>query len=196
MGKKPSLEKRAAILAAATDAFRDAGFEAASMDRIAERANVSKRTVYNHFSSKEALFEAVVEQLVEKAMADKRIEWNPSKSLREQLAMIARSKSAIADNPAELALMRVILGVFVSHPELVPPSCKVSESDDPLVPWLKAAKAANRLKVDDVELAAKTFWAMASGALFWPAIIEGPMPDVERSRIIEELVEMFLARHR
>ncbi|MFP4904840.1 TetR/AcrR family transcriptional regulator, partial [Paraburkholderia sp. BR14261] len=39
--------KRAAIVAAAIDEFLASGFDATSMDRIAARANVSKRTVYN-----------------------------------------------------------------------------------------------------------------------------------------------------
>lgn len=48
--------KRVAIIDAAIEEFLAAGYDATSMDRIAARANVSKRTVYNHFPSKEALF--------------------------------------------------------------------------------------------------------------------------------------------
>ena len=45
---------------AAIDEFRGNGFEATSMDRIAATAGVSKRTVYNHFPSKEALFAEIL----------------------------------------------------------------------------------------------------------------------------------------
>lgn len=55
--------KRAAILDAAVRQFRAAGFDNTSMDRIADAANVSKRTVYNHFPSKELLFAAIVERI-------------------------------------------------------------------------------------------------------------------------------------
>jgi TetR/AcrR family transcriptional regulator of autoinduction and epiphytic fitness len=44
-------DKRGQILDAAVAEFQERGFAGASMDRIAERANVSKRTVYNHFDS-------------------------------------------------------------------------------------------------------------------------------------------------
>ncbi|KTF29426.1 TetR family transcriptional regulator, partial [Xanthomonas vesicatoria] len=44
--------KRHAILEAASAQFRQHGFEATSMDRVAATAGVSKRTVYNHFPSK------------------------------------------------------------------------------------------------------------------------------------------------
>jgi TetR/AcrR family transcriptional regulator of autoinduction and epiphytic fitness len=194
MGKKPSEQKRAAILDAATRAFRDEGYETTSMDRIAEAAGVSKRTVYNHFQSKEALFQAVVERLIDKMMASKRIEWDPSRPLEDQLADMARTKSTVADNPAELGLIRVAISVFVSHPELAE-SC-IKFEDDPLVPWLEAAHEAGRLKVSNVPLAAKVFWAMASGALFWPTLLEGPMPDEERKKIVREIVKTFLSRHR
>ncbi len=92
--------KRAAILEAATAAFRDEGYETTSMDRIAELASVSKRTVYNHFGSKEALFQAVVDRLFDRAAALKRVPWNPELSLEEQLTAV-REAAASAD-PADL----------------------------------------------------------------------------------------------
>jgi AcrR family transcriptional regulator len=58
-------ERRAAtqgmILDAARRLFADRGFEAASIDDIAEAAGVAKGAVYHHFESKEALFERVLE---------------------------------------------------------------------------------------------------------------------------------------
>ena len=45
--------KRAAVIEAATEEFLSRGFSGTSMDRIAEVANVSKRTVYDHFPSKD-----------------------------------------------------------------------------------------------------------------------------------------------
>ena len=50
-------KKRAIILEGAIDVFIEMGYELASMDKIAEVAGVSKRTVYNHFGSKENLFQ-------------------------------------------------------------------------------------------------------------------------------------------
>ena len=55
--------KREAILSAAVEEFRTAGYEATSMDRIAAAAGVSKRTVYNHFPSKDELFGLMLEHL-------------------------------------------------------------------------------------------------------------------------------------
>ena len=48
------------ILWAAKDVFLEMGFERASMDEVASRAETSKRSLYAHFDSKEKLFLAVI----------------------------------------------------------------------------------------------------------------------------------------
>lgn len=52
-------ERRAAILAAAADAFDRLGFEQTAMDWLAERAGVAKGTLYLYFPTKEAVFLAL-----------------------------------------------------------------------------------------------------------------------------------------
>ena len=49
------------ILWIAKDVFLEMGFERASMDVVASRAETSKRTLYAHFKSKKKLFLAVIE---------------------------------------------------------------------------------------------------------------------------------------
>jgi AcrR family transcriptional regulator len=56
---------KARILDAAQRAFLERGFQSASIDEIAEMAPASKPTIYSHFPGKEALFEAVVERVVD-----------------------------------------------------------------------------------------------------------------------------------
>ncbi len=51
----------AAILASARTLFGSRGFEATSIDDIAEGARVAKGAVYHHFESKEAIFTAVLD---------------------------------------------------------------------------------------------------------------------------------------
>jgi TetR/AcrR family transcriptional regulator of autoinduction and epiphytic fitness len=51
-----SQRKHLAIIEAAIVEFKDNGYNASSMDAVAAHAQASKRTVYNHFPSKEALF--------------------------------------------------------------------------------------------------------------------------------------------
>jgi TetR/AcrR family transcriptional regulator of autoinduction and epiphytic fitness len=189
--------KRDIILEAATGAFRDEGYECTSMDRIADLAGASKRTVYNHFGSKEALFQAVVERLFAHVDSLRQVEWNPDRSLEEQLADFARAKTLVAEDPASLCLMKVVFGVFVRQPELVREAIsRAAEDENALVTWLEHARDARVLRVEDPELAAGMFWSMAEGALFWPQLLEGPMEPERRKLIVREVVATFLARYR
>ena len=55
------------ILSAAENIFARFGFRRASMSQIAEEAGLTRQALYHHYTSKEALFRAVVEQLHEYA---------------------------------------------------------------------------------------------------------------------------------
>lgn len=54
-------DTRTRILAAAQEVFSQKGFHQATMDEIAERADVGKGTLYRHFPSKENLFHQLVQ---------------------------------------------------------------------------------------------------------------------------------------
>ena len=55
-----------AILAAAFEAFSDSGYDAATMEGIAERAGVSKGTLYGRYPDKSALFRAMLQSRVKR----------------------------------------------------------------------------------------------------------------------------------
>ena len=61
---------RTAIVKAAKRIFGERGFAAATMDEIAAGARVAKGAVYHHFSTKEALFEEVFEQVSLELVSD------------------------------------------------------------------------------------------------------------------------------
>lgn len=65
----PAAERRAAILDAALDAFAAAGYHETSLDRVAERAGISKALIYEHFSSKRELHRALLETYVHELLA-------------------------------------------------------------------------------------------------------------------------------
>jgi AcrR family transcriptional regulator len=54
-------QKRKRLIVTALEEFASNGFHAASLRDIAEKANVSSRTLYNHYPDKLALFEACLE---------------------------------------------------------------------------------------------------------------------------------------
>ncbi|MFP6663306.1 MAG: TetR/AcrR family transcriptional regulator [Deltaproteobacteria bacterium] len=68
--QKPGLRERkkratrAAILKAASDLFARDGFEATSVEKIAEQANLSRQTCFNYFSTKPAIAAALSEAML------------------------------------------------------------------------------------------------------------------------------------
>lgn len=62
MSSAKALKTRSALLEAARNVIVDLGIERLSMDRVAERAGMSKGAVMYHFRTKRALLEALVEE--------------------------------------------------------------------------------------------------------------------------------------
>lgn len=60
------------ILDAAMRVFRRHGFRRSSIEQAAEEAGLTRQALYHHFSSKEALFRAVIERLYDKALVSER----------------------------------------------------------------------------------------------------------------------------
>lgn len=60
--KLPRAQRRAQILAAATEAFAQAGFTATGLDDIARAAGISRAILYRHFDSKAQLYRAVLDR--------------------------------------------------------------------------------------------------------------------------------------
>ena len=57
-------ERRAQLIAIGRSVFAERGFEATSVEEIAERAKVSKPVVYEHFGGKEGLYAVIVDREV------------------------------------------------------------------------------------------------------------------------------------
>ncbi len=106
-------KKREAILNGAIDVFIRMGYEPASMDKIAETAGVSKRTVYNHFGSKENLFQAIVNDFLAQRQSLKTITYDPARKLEEQLMAFANAEIFLIDSPRRLGLSRFLTMVFL-----------------------------------------------------------------------------------
>jgi TetR/AcrR family transcriptional regulator of autoinduction and epiphytic fitness len=191
--------KHAAIIDAAAHEFRESGFAATSMDRIADRAGVSKRTVYNHFANKEALFEAILEILWTRVHAAVDVEYDPEQSLDAQLETIARRKLEVVADPNYVGLARALMGEAIRSPGFLEKKWEeLSELEGGLTRWIDAADDDGRLAAPDPAFAAEQFAALLKVFAFWPQVAAGqPIPSgEEREAIINEAVAMFLARYR
>ena len=111
-------KKRLDILAAAQDEFKEKGFLGASMDSLAKRAEVSKRTVYNHFPSKEILFHNIVKQLCDSFSQAVNIEYHADKPLDEQLHVAAINEIQLLESECFRNLNRITISECIRSPEL------------------------------------------------------------------------------
>ncbi|MEL6179890.1 MAG: TetR/AcrR family transcriptional regulator [Myxococcota bacterium] len=198
--QKRGAAKRNEILDAAATGFCEEGFEAITMDRIAERAGASKRTVYNHFGSKEALFHAVFMRHLEGVMAQTdAMVYRDDLPLEEQLRAFGMFKAEMATNPTWLGLYRMAFGVMMHDPALGQKvSVQAAADEGALVLWIRAAHQAGRLHVPDAGRAASQFWSLIKAELFWPQVIGlAELPSEQaKNVVVDGAIEMFLACYR
>lgn len=119
--------KRERIHLAAQAIFMEHGFEGASMDAIATKANVSKPTLYRYYHNKETLFIATLRQLMlehsTSAETFSQLQKTPVETLQILEHSLVRWAQIILDNalqPAYLGLVRVLICEIPRFPSLAP----------------------------------------------------------------------------
>ena len=178
--------------------FRAAGYETTSMDRIAARAGVSKRTVYNHFPSKDALFIHIVDALMARGSEERAIPYRAEAPLREQLLALVSHKLRLLHDPDFADLARVAIVAGLHSPELARQLMeRMGQREHALTAWVRAAAADGRLRVPDPAFAAMQLEALVKGFAFWPqiAMAQPLLTDTEQASVGTSAVDMFLARY-
>jgi AcrR family transcriptional regulator len=67
--RMPAAERREVIVRTATELFAERGYDGASIDEIARRAGVSAPVIYDHFASKQKLYEHLLERTRDELLA-------------------------------------------------------------------------------------------------------------------------------
>lgn len=193
-----SEQKRDAVLDAAMGEFKENGFQGTNMDRIAARAQVSKRTVYNHFESKERLFDTITHRLWRQGQQATEYEYQRDKPLAEQLTTIAEQEMHLLASSDYIRLSAALMTEYSRSPELAEKAQSwMTQSESGLKRWLAEAMADGRLRCEDAGIAATQFLSLIKAFAFWPqAIWHAPMPDAEsQAGIIASAVSMFLQHY-
>jgi len=188
--------KREAIVKAAIAEFSENGFQKTSMDKVSARAEVSKRTVYNHFPSKDLLFEAIIEEMWERCTRSVECQFNPSAPLRDQLLQVAHQEVALQCSEEFRSMVRIYITECIGSPEISEAALqRLSEMDTGLHQWMRDAAEAGQLKPLDPIMATEQFLGLMKPFTFWPqTIANAPTPNQEEiDRVTEASVDMFLA---
>lgn len=188
--------KHAQIIDAAVAEFREKGFVAASMDRISARAEVSKRTVYKYFESKEKLFVSIVEALSDRFTNALTQSYVPGRDIREQLTELAWAEGRLLISEDVMAMSRMIIGETLRNPELAEAAQGKIDSKSVFEDMLRDAGRDGALNVSSPEEAAGEFIALLKAKAFWPVIFGGPILDEqEMARLVDGTVEMMMCRY-
>lgn len=191
----PIEQKREQILEAAVQEFQERGFAGASMDRISERANVSKRTVYNHFESKEALFKAIVELIFDEISETLDVVYDPEKPIEGQLLALAHAEGKLMRSKRFMRLVRMAMSEVIRDPALAAEMNAKSEAVSVFNDFMTAARNAGAIDTSDPADAGAEFMSLIKGRAFWPYILNGGnVSDAEMERIVQSSVKTFTAR--
>ena len=189
-------EKRVQIIDAAVSEFQERGFSGASMDRIAQRAKVSKRTVYNHFEGKEALFRAIVDLIVDQANETVNVAYRPGEAIRPQLVALARAEGRLLTSENFMRLVRMALGETIRDPALAAEMNACSEKISVFHDFMNAACKDGTLQTENVEEATEQFIGLIKSRAFWPYVFSGDIVGANRMEdIVQSAVNVFLSHY-
>lgn len=195
-----STEKTTAILNGAMQVFLEQGYVGTTMDRVAAAAGVSKPTVYSHFHDKETLFNALIEQCVQKT------HWarlppemlqpsaaSPEKVLRQLADSILES---CMENAEKITFIRLILGESGRFPELG--RAFVQHMDKPILDTLtQYLSDCPALDLPDPRAAAYMFTGTLIFFLMSHVMLHGDdILSIEPDRLVDHLIAVCCAGDR
>lgn len=198
-GRPKDPEKRAALVEAAGQLFCQHGFEAVSLEAIAQAAGVSKLTIYSHFGDKEGLFTAAVEARCADQLPHGLFELPADLPIAEALRQIGRGFVELVYSDDAVALMRTMAAQAGQSTRLAQlyfqagPRRTLEEMEG----FLGLARERGELAVDDVRVAAGQFFVLLKGIHHFRILLGlEPAPDAAAlDAHVDRCVALFLRAH-
>jgi TetR/AcrR family transcriptional repressor of mexJK operon len=196
---------RAAAIEAARTLFLRDGYAGTTMEDIAELAGLTKRTLYNNYSDKDALFIEVVVGITAYADAFVRglreeftTDVTTTRKLRASLHDLARRLALGIVRVEVIAIRRLLIGEARAFPGLAREYFDRAPGQviEALAAWFERLDRAGLLRVGEARSAAAHFAYLVAGEPLDRAMLVGTIPP--RQRVVacaREGVETFLARY-
>lgn len=193
--------KRASILAAARDLFVGSGVDRTSMDAVAARASVSKRTVYDYYGDKHGLLLGVVEAAGESAIATLRMATQQHLYDEPPINTVAELEKALTDFAEAIGASLLASSSYVAAVKLINENAAMlPELDDHPLDIAYAEVLAERMEhfaglglldADDPRLAAEHFTALTTLRVLNESVSKRANPAHVR-RIMADGVRVFM----
>ena len=208
--REPALKKRAhtpiqtrldddrvsELLGVAAEVFIERGFEGASTNEIARRANCSKTTLYTRYPSKEKLFLAVLEQRMELILSDFATTLQPELPMEQTLKDYGFRLMQLALSENQLGMIRVISMEASRFPDLGKRFYELGPGRGVaiLVNYMEEQIRRERLVKESPQMMAEHLISLITGGYVrWTMV---GLPDNlslnEKRQRISAVVEMFL----
>jgi TetR/AcrR family transcriptional repressor of mexJK operon len=199
-GGRPSRKEAALlgerILDVATELFLADGYGATSIEAVAQRASISKRTFYHRFPDKAALFDAVLRRIIQGIRPPPDVPLFVGSDLSEVLRRLARLAVHASVAPMALALSRLMLTEAHRFPELaaiVAREGSRGKAVEQITAMLEREASAGRLAIDRPEFAAQQFLSLLMTVPQRCALGLGtPMTGAELDCWADDCVNLFL----
>jgi TetR/AcrR family transcriptional repressor of mexJK operon len=187
---------RERILKVATELFLDHGYGSTSIESVAARAGISKRTFYDRFEDKAALFAAVVHRIIEQIRPPATVPLLAGASVVEILQRLAGLILMAALSPQAIALHRLVTGESSRFPELayaVETEGRQGEATDLIAGLLARERPNAKIGTQDQRFAADQFIYMVVTLPQRRALGFGvPMTPAELDAWTRKVVILFL----
>ncbi|HEY4214025.1 MAG TPA: TetR/AcrR family transcriptional regulator [Steroidobacteraceae bacterium] len=186
-------DRRRQLIGMAEEVFLEKGYHAATVDEIARRAGMSKKTIYVMFDSKAALFDALLSARLAPLAEPIPDDGRPMEDvLVDFLAAVAR----LVLSPQHIALTRLMIAESPRSPdiEIALTRQAVCNGDWALEVWLSRQAKCGALTCEDAHEAASMLFGMSVGELMLNQLVKSRSPLHERdvTRRIRVSVRMFL----
>ena len=196
-GRPRDLAKREAILDAATALFYERGMAATTMEAVAERAAVSKMTVYGHFPDKPALLEAAFERNIVSIRLPELADETDLAASVQALIGFGEGLVSFLTRPEIVQGGRLMAASAADHPALAAafyaagPATMTARVSS----FLRSLDARSILSVEDPDLSAEQLISAWIGMsqLKQNLGVDGPPSSDEVSRSVRLATETFLA---
>lgn len=191
-----NLKKNAAILKAAVELFPKHGFEKTTMDDIANRAGVTKQTVYSHFKNKEQLFIQMIDSLCHRAVSHTPVSSGKKKNFETLLFDVGTNLLTLITSPEGMAVTRLVIAEAGRYPKV---ARLYYESGTQrimqlLAEFLDQQNAVGNAAIPNTESAAAYFFALLKGQYFLRMTLGvPPIPSQKEMHAhVKEVVAIFM----
>lgn len=181
---------RSRLIKAAADVFIEEGYRA-SIERVAERANVARQTLYNHFPSKADLFGEVIKQVRQALLVTLDDSDEPLRERLLRFCLVFRAKTLSAEG---LGFYRMVIAESRQFPELAATfyNAGPAQTAARLRVVLQEAMGRGELRLADAEFATTILLSMLTGAERSHYLLSGESPPGSDPKNVAELVDCYL----